>query len=190
MPTFKDSNGREWSIRFDGLLLADLRDELKIDLADVASGDYLRLESDPATLARAVCFLCAEQLKSDAVTVRQLSAALVGESQDRAIEAIWGAAKVFFRPQLWSELQSSYGQQKTTREQWLVLRPLMQLLNQPEMPAALRDSTMEAVKDLMQSMSNGDLPTWAANKSATGPVETRAESVSNSPATAECRPVA
>ena len=169
MPSFKDTSDREWTIRFDGLLLDDLRTERKINLADISGADYLRLETDSGVLTRAVCFLCAEQFKSSGITDKQFSASFTGEVQEAALQAIWGAAKVFFRPKLWCVLESNCSQQRTAQEQWAQMRPMLAMLNQPDMPASLQAGIMEALKETMQGMSATDLQTLAANPSAIGP---------------------
>src|SRR5687768_2275553 len=104
MSTFKDSAGREWHIRFDGLLLADLRQQHQINLADLTGADYLALDRDPSVLTVAVAHLVRDQLTAAKVTREQFAAALVGQSLDDALEALWEAAKVFFPPKRLSAL--------------------------------------------------------------------------------------
>ncbi len=168
MPSFKDTSDREWTIRFDGLLLDDLRTERKTNLADISGVDYLRIETDAGALTRAVCFLCAEEIKKAGISEKQFAASFTGEVQESAIEAIWGAAKVFFRPKLWSALQSNCNQQRTAQEQWAEMRPMLAMLNQPDMPQSLKDGIMEALKETMQGMSITDLQNLAGSPSAIG----------------------
>src|SRR5436190_22887357 len=111
MPVFKDTNSREWSIRFDGVLLKELREAHKINLADIGGASYALLHNDPSALTTAVCFLCADQLETAKLTPKQLAIALYGEAIDDAWAAIWEAAKVFFPPRLLSVLQLRFAQQ-------------------------------------------------------------------------------
>ena len=190
MPSFKDSSDREWIIRFDGLLLDDLRNERQINLADISGADYLRIETDVGALTRAVCFLCADQFKKEGITDRQFAASFIGESQENAIAAIWGAAKVFFRPKLWSALQSNCAQQRTAQEQWAAMRPMLAMLNQPDMPQSLQTGIMEALKEMMQGMSTTDLQNLAEHPSAIGRAAAQLVPASHSPDTAVLSPAA
>src|SRR5262245_27223023 len=119
MPTtFHDNGGHHWTIHFDGLTLAALKEALGINLADIAGDAYEQLETDQSVLTRVVCFLCREQLEPNKCTQQQLANLLSGEIAELAMCAIWEAAQNFFRPKLWSALTSVCNQRKQTREQW------------------------------------------------------------------------
>lgn len=190
MPTFTDDNKREWSIRFDGVLLGDLRDATGIDLADIAGESYVKVETDQVSLTKAICFLCRDQLAAKSLTERQLSEAISGESAQSALDAIWGAAKVFFRPKLWSALQSAFNQRTKAQEQWNQIRPMLAMLNQPDMPEAMREAVMSQVAETMLAMSSTDLRTSADFPSATGPVAAPSKPAIASPESAELSPAA
>lgn len=190
MPAFQDSNNREWSIRFDGILLAELRDAHGIDLADIGGESYIKIETDQASLTKAVCFLCRDELERQKLTAKQLAESLCGEAAQSALDAIWGAAKVFFRPKLWSALQSAYSQQTEVQEQWSQLRPMMALLNQPEMPEAIQAAVMDQLGTMMQGMSNTDSLTSKESPSAAGQGSTPSTPACGSQATAELAPAA
>lgn len=177
MPSFKDSNGREWSIRFDGLILADLRQQHSINLADLAGADYLLIERDMSILTVAVCHLCREQLKSAGVTREQFAASLVGQSIDDALAAIWEAAKVFFPLKRLSALQSSY---ESIKGQWEAMGPAMLLMGQPGIPPAIGEALTTA---MLRGMDGTALPQSAANQSATGPAANPSNAATGSPAT-------
>lgn len=181
MPTFRDSADREWSIKFDGLLLDELRESRGINLADVSGADYGRIENDAGVLTKAVCFLLAEQFKVLPITEKQFAASFTGEAQETALAAIWGAAKVFFRPKQWSALQSNYDQQRQAQEQWAAMRPMLLMLNQPDMPESLKLGIMEALKETMSGMSATDLQALTENQSATGLAEIQSKRASHSP---------
>jgi hypothetical protein len=190
MQSFTDSAGRPWTIRFDGLLLGALRDERGINLADVSGADYIRLESDAAVLTRAICFLCADQINAAGITDKQFASAFTGESQEAAIAAIWGAAKVFFRPKHLSALVSNCEQQKAAQKQWDEIRPMLSMLNQPDMPESLRLGIMEALKEQMQGTTITDLPALAGNPSVAGLAATLSKPASRSPDSAVSAPAA
>jgi hypothetical protein len=188
MPSFTDTNNREWTIRFDGITLGELRDAHAIDLADIGGESYLKIETDQASLTKAVCFLCRDQLKS--LTAKDLADALTGQAAEDALQAIWGAAKVFFRPKLWSALQSAYKQRQETQEQWDQIRPMMALLNDPMMPEAIRATVTEQLATMMLSMSSTDSQTSEEHSSATGPVVNQSKPATASQASAELAPAA
>jgi hypothetical protein len=185
MPTFKDNKDRPWSINFDGLLLSDLRNERKIDLADVSGDTYAKLETDPAMLTVAVCFLCGEQLKEHKLTDRSFAASLTGEALSDAMTAIWSAAKLFFPPKLLSALQSNYDQQQQAMQTWEALRPMMRILSQPDMPPPMRQVVMDMVSQMMQGKSATDLLALAKTQSATGQEAMPSTPASLSPDSAE-----
>jgi hypothetical protein len=146
MPTFHDTAGREWSIKFDGLLLRELRDEHKINLADLGGVDYARIEADAAALVESLCCLCGEQIKAAGLTSRQFAAAITGDALDAGLQAIWEAAQQFFPLGKWSVLESNYAQQVEMRQALAMLPPNMQ-----------------------GELMSGALETLLASKSATGP---------------------
>jgi hypothetical protein len=166
MSTFKDSTGREWTIRFDGLLLAELRQQHQINLADLTGADYLALDRDPAVLTVAVAHLVREQLAFAKLTREQFAAALIGQSLDEALEALWEAAKVFFPPRRLSALQSSYA---NLRGQWEAMGPTMLLLGQPGVPPMMAD----ALARTMMAAGSTASANSGTNPSATGPEKNR-----------------
>jgi hypothetical protein len=165
LSTFKDSTGREWSIRFDGLLLAELRQQHQINLADLTGADYLSLDRDPSVLTVAVAHLVRDQLAAAKLSREQFAATLVGQSLDDALDAVWEAAKVFFPPRKLSALQSSYA---NLRGQWETMGPTMLLLGQPGVPPMMAD----ALARTMMAAASTASASSAASPSATGPEET------------------
>lgn len=190
MPSFKDINSRVWKIDFDGLLLSDLRTEHKIDLADVTAETYVKLERDDALLTVALCFLCGEQIKDAKLTAKEFAGLLRGQVLADAMAAIWEAAKLFFRPKVWSALQSAYNQRQEAQEKWDTLRPAMAMLNQPDMPEAMKQAVLATITDQMQSMRSTDLQNLVEKQSASGPAATLATSASPSPDSAASTPAA
>lgn len=165
--TFKDADGRSWSLRFDGLLLSDLRTQHGINLADLSGGDYLRAEQDSSVLVTALCLLLRDACKAAKVTREQLSASLTGEALDEALAALWEAAKVFFPAKRWSALQSNYSQLSS---QWQAMGQAMALLAQPGVPPALVETLTTAI---LQGLANSVSHSSTAPASATGPDATQ-----------------
>ena len=163
MPSFKDSSGREWHIKFDGLLLADLRQAHDINLADIAGADYLLIERDSSVLTVAVCHLCKGQLKAAGLSREQLAAALVGQALDDALAAVWEAAKLFFPPKRLSALVSGY---ESIKGQWEAMGQTLLVLGLPGIPPQIGDALTKA---MLQGMAGTASQPSAASPSATGP---------------------
>lgn len=190
MPTFRDSTGHEWNLRYDGLTLRAMREELKIDLADVTGATYSRLESDDAELTAAVCYLIRNELATAKQTKEQFASNLCGEALESAMSALWGAAKIFFRPKLWSVLQSNYDQRKAALATWDQVRPALAVLNQPDMPEAMREAVMGALAEKLRSMTAGGSELSPENLSVLGPDATLLNSVIASPDSVPSTPAA
>lgn len=189
MSKFQDAAQREWKLELDGLLIADLRDQHKIDLADLAGETWLRLERDPSLLTVALCFLLAEQLPPG-MTKRHLAAQLRGEVLVPALDALAEAARLFFPARHWSALTSALAQQKEAAATWDRLRPMMAILKQPDMPEAMKQAVLSALTSMMQQMKPGDSEKFAESLFASGPEDTPPTSASPSPATSESTPAA
>jgi len=164
MSSFKDSAGRDWNLRFDGILLADLRRALGINLADLTGADYLTLDRDQALLALVVAHLVKDQLAAHRVTREQFAADLVGQSLEDAQAALWEAAKVFFPPRRLSELQSSYA---TLRGQWEAMGPTLLLLGQPGVPAMMGDALARSMMTHVSTSENSKASSSAIGQAAT-----------------------
>lgn len=177
MPSFVCGD-REYLIKFDGLLLLDLREAHGIDLADVSGETYARLQLDQALLTRAVAFLCGEQLKAAGLTERQFSAGLTGEAAEKALGAVWGAARSFFRPSLLSALESAYSR-RIAMEQ---IKPLLTLLSDQSLPAGIRETMAGQIATALSASE--------AKHSASGPVVSPPSSASASPEPVESAPAA
>lgn len=156
MPTFTDTNGRSWSVKFDGLLLKTLRDEHGINLGDLSGADYARIETDAAALVEALVCLCAEEMKVAGLSPKQLAAALTGESLEAGLKAIWEAAKQFFPLGRLSGLQSNYKSQLELRQAMAMLPP---------------GTSTELMSGALQSLLD--------QKSATGPVAAQSTPATN-----------
>jgi hypothetical protein len=190
MPVFKDTAGREWQVRFDGLLLLDLRQAESIDLADVSGQTYARLERDPALLTAALCVLVRDQLAELKLTRQQFAQVLAGEAFEQAFAALWEAAQNFFPPKLRSALASNLAQHREALDQWEQLRPMMAMLDQPDMPAAMKSAVMEAIASQIKGMTAGDLQSLRSQFAASGPAAIPPCAASSSPEPVASAPAA
>ena len=185
MPSFKDTNGREWTVAIDGLLLKSLRDAHGIDLADVLNATYVQLERDPALLTTALAHLCAEQLKQAGLTREQFSRAVVGKALEDGFAAVWGAAENFFPPKLWSVLSSLYSQQQKETDARLLLKSLSLL---SDMPPEIREPIYAEIGKSLPNI--GLLISRGGAGSASGPAVIPPSAATSSPASSESTPAA
>lgn len=176
--SFTDSAGRSWTLKFDGLLLADLRAASGINLADLSGGDYFRCEQDASALVTALCVLLREPLKAARVTREQLAESLVGECLDHALAALWEAAKLFFPAKRLSELLRNFNQ---LSEQWRAMGQAMSLLSQPGIPPALVETLTTAI---LHGLANSVSAASASTPSAGGPEGTPPSAATDSRASA------
>lgn len=111
MPSFKDANNREWTIRLDAPTVLRVRaatcDQPNckhlqgsgctgVDLADLSGDTQLRLHRDVVLLVNTIYLLCEPEAKKLGVTDEQFGAALVGDAILNATMAMDEAIAFFF----------------------------------------------------------------------------------------------
>lgn len=189
MTTFRDAIGRDWTIEFDALTLGRLRDQYKIDLIDVGAGGYTLIERDEDKLRQALQVLCDEQIDKLKLTDKQFSRGLFGgESAVRAYQAVVAGAADFFPPKKWSAMLSSCKMQRQLDESWASLKPMLRLINDPDMPQAMTDSILMAVTEKFGEIGSTDLRSLAAAASAPGQAATPSSTATDSPDSAAPSP--
>lgn len=191
MPTFRDANQREWLVSFDGLLLGEVRDECKVDLCDPGAEGYLRLQMDDALLVQVLTALLRESIAAAKLTGRDFSKAIRGQSIEDAFAAIWSAAENFFPAKKWSAMQSAFQALCRNQEAWDELRPMMRLLNNPDMPDSMREAVLEAIGKEIGKMAPTDSAPSTGETSATNSTGAMASPpASTSPESPESVPAA
>lgn len=168
---FKDNAGHTWNVELDGLLLGELREKAKIDI--VQDGLYA-IEEREDVLTKALLILCREQRESLKLSEKDFSRLIVGEVQTLAIDAVRGAAGLFFRPNKWSEIQLRSQARREADEQYRAIQPMLAQLNRPDMPESMREAVMsvignqiEAVISSQQSEKNPSVHGQDANQQNT-----------------------
>lgn len=96
MPSFKDINGREWTISVNGYSLGQVKKSLDVNLCDLNSGILDRLASDPVLLVDVLYVLCRNQCEVANITDRQFGESLVGDPIEAAAKALVEAIADFF----------------------------------------------------------------------------------------------
>lgn len=181
MPSFKDSHGREWQVSLDGITLKELRDAHKIDLSDVVGSVYSQLKGDPASLTVALSHICADQIRAADLTPKKFAAAVNGVVLDDAFKALWRAAELFFPPSLWSVLSTRFSQEEQLRDARVQMKPMLEMLSQPEVPSELREQAWVAIAKMLPS----DLSSLTDLPGAIGLAGTPSNAATNSPDSAE-----
>lgn len=165
MPTtFKDINGREWKIEWDGLLLDDVRTETGIDLADLSAGGLATIDQDAPKLVKVLSVLLREEIKAASLTDRQFSKLIKRDVQPAAFAAVLGAAADFFPVNVWSDVQQRFETQREFQTNWMRIKPLLAKLNEPSMES-LRPTILQALTEMMGGLTSEKLEALA---SATG----------------------
>lgn len=181
MPTFKDINGREWKVEWDGLLLADVLTETGVDLADLSAGGIATIEQESPKLVRVLTVLLRDEIKEAKLSDRQFSKGIRGNVFKEAFAAVLGAAADFFPQSVWLEVQQRFESQRKFRESWTKIKPLLAKLREPEMEA-LRPAVLQALTEMMGGMDSGTLQDLI---SATGQDATQSSPATDSPEKSE-----
>jgi hypothetical protein len=96
MPSFKDTNGREWLVTLNVAQVKRVRERLNINLADLQEGNLLTRLADPVTLVDVLFVLVQPQAEEASVTDEQFAAALGGDTLSAASTALLEALCGFF----------------------------------------------------------------------------------------------
>lgn len=88
MPSFKDSNGREWMLRLDAPTIRAIRQSLDVNLASFDGPTFARLGSDPCLLVDVLWLMCREQAQPIGVTDEQFGRSLVADSLEAGSDAL------------------------------------------------------------------------------------------------------
>ena len=96
MPSFKDTNGREWLVTLNVAQVKRVRERLKINLADLQEGNLLARLADPVTLVDVLFVLVQPQAEENSVTDEQFASALGGDTLSSASTALLEALCDFF----------------------------------------------------------------------------------------------
>lgn len=163
MHDFIDSDATKWDVALDGLLLEELRVRGVIDL--VQDGLYFAEEREDVLL-KALLILCRDQREERKITEKQFAKRIIGEVHDKAIAAVRGAAELFFRPSRWFEIQSRSQKRKEADSQYREIAPMLEMLNRPDMPAAMREAVMTVISQKIEAATS--LQSSENNPSASG----------------------
>lgn len=161
MTTFADKDGKAWTLELDAFVLGEVREVTKIEEID----EWLfKLERDEVLLLNTLHAMCIDPPEK-----REFAKLLIGAALDQALEAVRGAAQAFFPPNRWSEIQSRLKERHEAEESYAALRPMLAMLNQPDMPDAMRMAVMEAISEQIEEAARTASATSENGQSASGP---------------------
>lgn len=139
MPTFKDSNGKEWTVKLDAVLIKDLRSSLDFDI--LADDAFARLATDDVLLVDVLWVLCRAQGTTDVAFGQALA---TGEAIESACDALIEARRQFFRPGKRSLLRSLEEQQAAVLKEGMAKAEAKVTALRPQILAKL-DSDLESL---------------------------------------------
>ncbi|RIK72136.1 MAG: hypothetical protein DCC68_26745 [Planctomycetota bacterium] len=96
MPSFKDTNGREWLVTLNVAQVKRVRERLGVNLADLQEGNLLTRLADPVLLVDVLFVLVQPQADENSVTDEQFAASLGGDTLSAASTALLEALCDFF----------------------------------------------------------------------------------------------
>jgi hypothetical protein len=165
MATFKDKNGKEWSIAIDAPTIRTIRQEMSIDLGDPQGKAYDRMVADPVLLVDVLWLLCKEQAHRDGVTDVQFGRALVGDAIEHATDAMLGVIADFFPPQSRALLHAMTA--KAAKVRSMGMEKAMAKINDP----SLEEGLLAALDERMDREVRGALTRLSAATSSPEPSE-------------------
>jgi hypothetical protein len=96
MPTFKDTNGREWLVTINVAQVRRVREKLSVNLADVHTDAVLAKLQDPVTLVDVLFVLIESQAHERHISDEDFAAGLGGDALETACAALLEALCDFF----------------------------------------------------------------------------------------------
>lgn len=186
MAQFQDAGGRDWGISFDAFLLNDVRKEADIDLADIAAGGWLKIETDSAALGQVVAILCRDEIKQRSMTPREFIKLMRGKTIEAARKALADEGADFFPRSEWSAMLANCSTRKEAKDQAQKMQAAMAAME--GMGTDFRAGAMDVMLDIAKQAAKDGMsspPSPTANQSASGPADTRSKNVTQGRESAE-----
>ena len=146
MATFKDCEGKNWTVKITVETIRQVRDALGVNLLDVVSQkreDHLidRLASDPVLLVDVLYVVCKEEADKAQIDSRAFGARLAGDAVADATNALLGSLSDFFPAQRGKVLRRVLGKVGEVRDATLALaEKQLEAIKPEEIAAKLLES--------------------------------------------------
>jgi hypothetical protein len=150
VPSFKDTNGREWIIKLDAPKIRDVRQECHVDLIAVDGVAFQQLADDPVLLVDALWVLCRAQ--AGGITPTQFGEALVGDAITAATDALLAAILDFTPTRQRTILQTLSAKNARMRE--MGLAQVMAELNDPTLEAKLLAKQQAEIRKVLTELTS------------------------------------
>lgn len=138
MPKFKDSLSRDWDLQINYHTVRTVRNELKIDLLEVAERPtdnqtslLQRLASDEMLLVDVISVILTTQIKALGITVEGFAEGMLGEGLENACNALIEGIANFSRPQKGQMIRVAWSKIKSTES--LVATRVTKILEDPRL---------------------------------------------------------
>lgn len=171
MPTFKDANDREWTIKLDSPTILRIRsatcdvDRCKhlqgrgctgIDLGDSTGETQYQLRRDVVMLVNTLYLLCQKEAHERGISDEQFGACVVGDAIERATIAMDGAIADFFQDGTRKILKAIALKDAEVRK--LGLERALEKINDPQLAqqfvAAMEAELDDAVRKMLTPSSS------------------------------------
>jgi hypothetical protein len=152
MATFKDTQGREWTIRIDPFLIEDAREEDPLFLKGDPSETLQRLDNDPALLCGVAWLACKEQAVALGIDQKAFYFGICGDGIESIAKALTAAIASFIPP-----LQREVfvlGAAKNEKVREIAHDRAMALLNDPNLMAQATALIDEKVDEILTPLRN------------------------------------
>lgn len=161
MATFRDSNGKEWVVCLDAPTIRAVRQECKLDLADLEGKAYGRMVDDPVLLVDVLWIICRRQAQEAGVTDEQFGRALIGDAIERATAAMLESIADFF-PRDQRELLLATAAANAKIRHTGISRAMAKI-NDPDLEsqivAALEQRMSDEIRDVLQQLTRSSSAT-------------------------------
>jgi hypothetical protein len=145
MASFKDRNGKNWTIDLDAYLIRDVRKACDgLDLAALNGEAYDKLDADPVLLVDTLWVLCASQANAANISQEQFASALVGDPISYATKALLESIADFSPPEKRELLRAMTNKSAKVRE--IGMSKALAKINDPSLETAAIEA-MEASMD-------------------------------------------
>ena len=171
MPTFKDANNREWTIKLDALTVLRVRTATcdvpqckhmqgcgctGVDLGDREGKVQLQLRRDVVLLVNTLYLLCLPEAQRQGISDEQFGASLVGDAIERATIAMDEAIADFFPEETRAILRAVNA--KDTEVRTLGVQLALKKINDPKLAeqflAAIETQMDDEIRNLLIQSSS------------------------------------
>jgi len=174
MKTFRDAQGREWSLTINVASLKRVNDALGLDLTQIVDPDsdvVAKLTGDMFLLFECLCTLLQPQLDQHDVSPEAFGESLDEESTEKAATALFEAIIDFFREDRRMLLKRAFSKVQTavSRRETQALERAMKGVESPEFDRVIGD----ALDDNIPASTSGSSSTASPASSASIPANSR-----------------